>query len=113
MFSKFFVLCLALLAVVAQAKHERHHTHSHKNGTLTHHPFPDHDHNHPVEAGLSSGVAPQPNVTGGYSTLTTGVPVPTTYLTTEVVTKLITYCPGPTSLTQNGKVYTVTGVYIH
>lgn len=92
MFSKISVLCVAALAIVAQAKHERHHTHSHKNGTLTHHPFPDYDRKpsasggYHVEAGMSSGVAPQPGYpllsTGASSRLlTTGVPVPT-YLTT-------------------------------
>lgn len=88
MFSKISVLCVAALAIVAQAKHERHHTHSHKNGTLTHHPFPDYDRQpsasggYHVEAGMSSGVAPQPGYpllsTGASSRLlTTGFPTPT------------------------------------
>lgn len=116
---------MAALAVVTQAGHGQHHTHSHKNGTLTQHPFPDYDHKpsgsagYPREAGVSSGVVPYPTGTGGYSSLstgaspgllTTGGPVPT-YTTTSIVTKLITYCPGPTSLTQNGKTYIVTEVH--
>lgn len=132
MLCKLSVVCIAALAVVAQAGHGSHRTHSHKNGTLTHHPFPDHDHKpsghngpsgsagYPGEAGISSNVAPYPTGTGGYSPLstgaapllTTGVPVPT-YTTTSIVSTLITYCPGPTSLTQNGKTYTVTEVHIH
>lgn len=134
MFSKLSVMCVAALAVVAHAGHEsHHHTHTRKNGTVTHHPFPDHYHHpsghhgpsgsagYPNEAGTSSGVAPYPTGTGGSSLLstgasprllTTGVPV-TTYVTTTIVTKLTTYCPEPTTLTQNGKLYTVTSVYIH
>ena len=119
MFSKFAVVCLAALAVVAQAGHHKRHTHIHQNGTYTHNPFLGHDHKpsgHPGEAGFSSGVAPYPTGSGAASPLTTGAPrllttgpVPT-YTTTVIVTKLTTYCPGPTTLTQNGKEYTVTKV---
>ena len=133
MFSKLSVLCMAAVAIVAHAGHEsHHHTHTHKNGTLTRHPFPDHFHHpsghhgpsgsagNPEEAGISSGVAPYPTGTGGYSLLSTGASPPllttgvsvTTYVTTSIVTKLTTYCPGPTVLTQNGKAYTVTTVCI-
>ncbi len=121
MYSKLAVVCVAALAVVAQAGHQKRHTHTLKNGTLTYHPF---DHNHepsgyPGEAGVSSGVAPYPTGTGGSFPLSTGASPPLstgavpTYTTTEIVTKLITYCPGPTVLTQNGKKYTVTTVWIH
>ena len=96
MFSKLSVVCIAALAVVTQAGHGQHHTHSHKNGTLTQHPFHDYEHKpsasagYPGEAGISSGVAPYPAGTGGYSSLstgaspgllTTGVPVPTSMTT--------------------------------
>lgn len=127
MFSRLAVVCVFALAVVAQAGHEKHHSHSHKNGTLTHNPFHVYDHKpsghhgpsgsagYPAEAGISSGVAPYPTGTGGSSPLSTGASprllttgaVPT-YTTTVIVTKLTTYCPGPTSLTQNGKTYIVT-----
>lgn len=129
MFSRLAIVCVAALAVVAQAGHQFH-THSHKNGTLTHHPFSEFDHKpsghyglsagYPGEAGISSAIAPYPTGTGGPPPLSTGAfsrllttgAVPT-YTTTKTVTKLITYCPGPTTLTQNGKAYTVTSVYIH
>ena len=113
MFSKLAIVWVAALAVIAQAGHHKRHTHGHKNGTLTQNPFPG-------QAGLSSGVAPYPTGTSGSSPLSTGPPLPLlttgavpTYTTTKIVTVLTTYCPGPTTLTQNGKEYTVTTVYIH
>lgn len=73
MFSKLAILCVAALAVVAQAGHHKRHTHSHQNGTLTQNPFL-------AQAGLSSGVAPYPTGTGASSPLGTGasLPLPTT-----------------------------------
>ena len=110
MFSKLAIVWVAALAVFAQAGHHKRHTHGHKNGTLTQNPFPG-------QAGLSGSVAPYPTGTGESSPLSTGAPLPPlttgavpTYTTTKIVTVLTTYCPGPTTLTQNGKEYTVTTV---
>ena len=128
MLSKLAIACVAALAVVAQAGH-KHHPRSH-NGTYTQHPFSGHDYRPSGrqatsagflgEAGVSSGGAPYPTGTGGSSLLSTGAAAPLlttgavpTYTTTKIVTKLITYCPGPTTLTQNGKTYTATAVYNH
>ena len=128
MLSKLAIAYVAALAVVAQAGH-KHHPRSH-NGTYIHNPFSGHDHQpsghqatsagFPGEAGVSSGAAPYPTSTGGSSLLSTGAVAPLlttgavpTYTTTKIVTKLITYCPGPTTITQNGKAYTATAVYNH
>ena len=112
MFSKLAILCVGALAVAAQAgHHHKRYAHSQNNVTVPHNPFPS-------GAGTSSGVAPYPTGTGGSAPLSTGsLALSTgallTYTTTMIVTKLTTYCPGPTTITQNGKEYTVTTVNRH
>ena len=122
MFSKLAIVCVAALAVVAQAGHQGHHkrhTHGLTNATLTHNPFDYKPSGYPGEAGIRSGAAPYPTVPGGSSLLSTGASglvgtgAVTTYTTTKIVETLTTYCPGPTTLTQNGKPYTVTKVITH